>query len=149
MCGCLLLLLTSQTALAFQPCSPPSTQAGQATICAERSTKSYQNIVSLVCYPGAGWTGTQFFRMNDYRIVSYQTETDAYGSSATYMVFELSPALDEGTYICRNAALTSSTSTNNVTLIGKIREPYKTVYHAAELILYYNVFCIFISNTYD
>ena len=101
-CGCLLLLLTSQTALAFQPCAP-STQAGQVTICAERSTKSYQNIVSLACYSGAGWTRTQFFRMDDYTIVSnlYQTETD--GSGATYMVFELSPA-QEGTYICRNAA---------------------------------------------
>ena len=117
-CGCLLLLLTYQTALAFQPCGPST----QATICAERSTKSYQNIVSLVCYPGAGWTRTQFFRMDDYTIVSnlYQTETD--GNGATYMVFELSPA-QEGTYICRNAALTSSTSTNNVTVVGKIREP--------------------------
>ena len=111
-CGCLLLLLTSETPLAFQPCCPSTMQA---TICAERSTKSYQNIVTLVCSPG--WTRTQFFRMNDYTIVSnlYQTETD--GSGATYMVFELSPA-QEGTYICRNAALTSSTSTNNVTLLG-------------------------------
>eukprot|EP00731_Ephydatia_muelleri_P009677 Em0005g263a len=111
--GCLLLLFTFQTHTAFQLC-PAS---GSGTICVQRSTKTHQNIVTLVCAaPVATWGDVEFFRTNDRRIVSNDFPTERAGDFV-YMVLDLSPST-EGMYVCRSVADNNIKSINNVTLLA-------------------------------
>ena len=112
---CLLLLLTFQTRLAYQPLCFTTA----ASICVQRSTVSNQNIVTLVCNLGDGWRGAEYFRIEGSggRIVSRDYPTEIEGR-LLYMVLTVSIET-EGTYICRDNASSNSRSTNNVTLFGK------------------------------
>ena len=84
----------------------------------QRSTKTHQNTVTLVCAaPVATWGDVEFFRTNDRRIVSNDFPTERAGDFV-YMVLDLSPST-EGMYVCRSVADNNIKSINNVTLLGK------------------------------